>query len=353
MESKSKGFPSIKFPSSILREAFDIFFSSTEINKRGPSLKTLTVVSETESQSFNDITRFSLEYDKNIEYADFHYLYGYIERIDAEFQLRYSEGSTNIKIRLEKSRDIVDKIFAVFESYYKRHKPVEKKSQQTKGEPVKKFKDLSYSFWRNPSRVFETMQKMDKAGQFLELQKFKTDLEQFKEEGMSKNERTRFEEEMRKLQTKSAKKISSKPQKAEEVKIFIGHGQNPQWRDLKDFLGEQLKFHVITYESAPREGQNVPDVIDEMWKEATFALLVFTGENEGKDGKLRARDNVIHEMGLFQSKLGSKRAIAVREEGCEIPSNISAKQQLRFPKGIIRTSFGQIVAILKREFHLW
>jgi hypothetical protein len=204
MESKSKGFPSIKFPSSVLREAFDIFFSSTYINKTSPDRRAFGVESKAEKQSFNDMERFFTEYDKSIVLAVFSYRY-FLDKA-ACFEWRYSESTTNITVELEGSREIVDKIFAIFESYYEKHKPVEKKEQRTEGVPMKKFKELPYSFWKNPAKVFETMQKMDKAGQFLELQKFKADLEQFKEERMSKKECTRFEGEMTKLQNKATKK---------------------------------------------------------------------------------------------------------------------------------------------------
>ena len=48
-----------------------------------------------------------------------------------------------------------------------------------------------------------------------------------------------------------------------------------------------------------------------------MAFLVMTAEDEQPDGTLRARDNVIHEAGLFQDRLGFKRAIILLEEGCE------------------------------------
>jgi len=89
--------------------------------------------------------------------------------------------------------------------------------------------------------------------------------------------------------------------------------------------------------------------LEEMLDSSSFALLVMTGEDETKDGKTLARQNVVHEAGLFQGKLGFSRAIILLEDGTEEFSNIHGLQQIRFSKGRIRESFGDVLAVLKRE----
>jgi predicted nucleotide-binding protein len=64
---------------------------------------------------------------------------------------------------------------------------------------------------------------------------------------------------------------------------------------------------------------------------------------------VRARENVVHEVGLFQGRLGFTRAIVLLEEGCEEFSNIHGLGQLRFPKGSISAKFEDIRAVLERE----
>ena len=83
-----------------------------------------------------------------------------------------------------------------------------------------------------------------------------------------------------------------------------------------------------------------------------MAFLIMTGEDEQADGSLRARDNVIHEVGLFQGKLGFEKAIILLEEGCENFSNIHGITYIPFPKGNIGATFGEIMKVLKREFIL-
>ena len=59
---------------------------------------------------------------------------------------------------------------------------------------------------------------------------------------------------------------------------------------------------------------------------------------------------MVHELGLFQGKLGSNRALVLLEEGVESFSNLQGINQIRFSIGNIRESFGDVLAALKREF---
>lgn len=138
--------------------------------------------------------------------------------------------------------------------------------------------------------------------------------------------------------------------KSEPLTIFIGHGHNPQWRDLKDHLHEQHGFNVSAYEIGPRAGKSIKDVLEEMLDESSFALLVLTGEDMHVNGELHARENVIHELGLFQGRLGFTRAMPLLEEGVQEFSNILGINQLRFAKGRIKETFGEVLATIRREF---
>lgn len=140
-----------------------------------------------------------------------------------------------------------------------------------------------------------------------------------------------------------------KPSKP-KPQIFIGHGGSAQWRDLKDHLHEKHKYEVTSYETGARAGHEIRDILEEMLSKASFAVLVMTGEDEAGDGKMRARQNVVHELGLFQGHLGFPRAIVLLEDGTEEFSNLSGVQQIRYAKGNIKETFGDVFATLKREF---
>lgn len=138
--------------------------------------------------------------------------------------------------------------------------------------------------------------------------------------------------------------ISSEP-----INIFIGHGNNNQWRDLKDHLHDQHGFNVVAYEVGPRAGLSVKEVLESMLKDSSYALLVLTGEDMNAYGEIHARENVIHELGLFQGRLGFRKAIVLLENDVTEFSNILGINQIRFSKGNIRETFGDVLATINRE----
>ncbi len=132
--------------------------------------------------------------------------------------------------------------------------------------------------------------------------------------------------------------------------VFIGHGGNPQWRDLKDHLQDHHGHDVVVYEVGARAGHTIRDILEDMLSKSSFAILVMTAEDEDAQGRFHARANVIHELGLFQGKLGFTRAVALLEGGTEEFSNIHGIHQIRFGKGNIKETFGEVLATLRREF---
>ncbi|WP_081606126.1 TIR domain-containing protein [Rhodococcus sp. AW25M09] len=61
------------------------------------------------------------------------------------------------------------------------------------------------------------------------------------------------------------------------------------------------------------------------------------------------RANVIHEVGLFQGRLGFEKAIVLLEEGCEEFSNITGLSQLRYPANRISAIYEDLRQVLERE----
>jgi len=133
--------------------------------------------------------------------------------------------------------------------------------------------------------------------------------------------------------------------------VFIGHGGSGDWRDLKDHLTDQHGIEVVAYETGARAGHTIRDILDEMMIKSSFAVLVMTAADEQADGSMSARPNVIHEVGLFQGKLGFNKAIVALEKGTNLFSNLDGIQQLRFSSNNIKEIFGDVLATIKREFN--
>lgn len=131
--------------------------------------------------------------------------------------------------------------------------------------------------------------------------------------------------------------------------VFIGHGRSLLWRELKDFVHERLKLPYDEFNRVPVAGVTNIARLSEMLNAAAIALIVLTAEDEQADGAVRARQNVVHEAGLFQGRLGFMRAIVLLEEGCDAFSNIDGFGQIRFPKGNIKAAFDEVRQVLERE----
>ena len=133
--------------------------------------------------------------------------------------------------------------------------------------------------------------------------------------------------------------------------VFIGHGHSPVWRELKVFIEDRLGLATDEFNRVSPAGIPTTERLEEMLEKAGFAFLVMTGEDEQTGGKLRARENVVHEVGLFQGRLGFKKAIVLLEQDCEEFSNITGLGQIRFPKGDIigNGASEEIRKVLERE----
>lgn len=140
-----------------------------------------------------------------------------------------------------------------------------------------------------------------------------------------------------------------RPGMGKGTKIFIGHGRSSDWRDLKDFLVDRLGLAYDEFNRESAAGISTSTRLEEMLDNAAFAFLVMTAEDENAEGQKQARMNVIHEVGLFQGRLGFRKAIILLEHGCEEFSNIVGLGQIRFEAGRLRDKSEEIRQVLERE----
>ena len=113
--------------------------------------------------------------------------------------------------------------------------------------------------------------------------------------------------------------------------VFIVHGHDDKAK--KDVIGfaQALELNPIILDEQPSRGQTIIEKFEEHADKAGFAIILLTpddvGEQKKKENKLklRARQNVILELGYFFGKLGRKRVCLLSKKGkkeIELPSDI-------------------------------
>jgi hypothetical protein len=133
------------------------------------------------------------------------------------------------------------------------------------------------------------------------------------------------------------------------TKIFIGHGGSTLWKELKEFLNDRLKLQWDEFNRESPAGLATKEKLNAMLNDAQFAFLIMTAEDEHVNQTQHARENVIHEIGLFQGRLGFERAIVLLENGCSEFTNIIGLNQIRFDSDNLKGKFEEIRMVLERE----
>ncbi|WP_052266116.1 TIR domain-containing protein [Pedobacter kyungheensis] len=145
-------------------------------------------------------------------------------------------------------------------------------------------------------------------------------------------------------------KKKAKPLNQSKVrgKIFIGHGRSKLWARLKLFLQHDHNLTTLIFEDESRTGETIVDVLTQFLEHSSFAILIMTAEDETAGGTIRARQNVIHEAGLFQGRLGFENVIILKQNQVEEFSNIAGLQYIPFDGDNIEQTFYELQRTLKK-----
>lgn len=125
--------------------------------------------------------------------------------------------------------------------------------------------------------------------------------------------------------------------RAQGNKIFVvhGHDETALFR-IERFL-KKLQLDPLVLREKPNEGQTIIEKFMALSNQAGFAVVLLTPDDRGgrnaepyEKQKLRARQNVIFELGFFLGKLGRKNVCALYNEGVEIPSDYQGVLYVKF-----------------------
>jgi len=129
------------------------------------------------------------------------------------------------------------------------------------------------------------------------------------------------------------------------AKVFIGHGRNEVVRQrLKNFIGDRCGLEPIVLQDLPSSGLTVIEKLEKYGRVADFAVLILTGDDLQEHGEVRARQNVIQELGWFQGVLGRQRTAVLLQSGVAVPSNIGGVVYIEFQAETVESTFENLRA---------
>lgn len=112
-------------------------------------------------------------------------------------------------------------------------------------------------------------------------------------------------------------------------RVFIVHGHKDVLKVSVARLLERLELQPVILHEQPNLGRTVIEKFLDH-SDVGFAVVLLTGDDRGglaaeppEKQRLRARQNVILELGFFIGRLGRKNVVAIHQQDVEIPSDYS------------------------------
>lgn len=149
------------------------------------------------------------------------------------------------------------------------------------------------------------------------------------------------------LEVRTNSRIGEKMEFKEKSKrIFITHGSSKEWYKVQAYLEKDLGYSTLELAQEANKGRTVLQKLNEEAKKCGCAVIVMTGDDVFED-VVRARENVIHEIGYFQAEYGLENVVLLHELGVNIPSNFHGVVYIPFPKNTVEATYGPLARELK------
>lgn len=145
----------------------------------------------------------------------------------------------------------------------------------------------------------------------------------------------------------------------DNLKVFIVHGHNDAMKEATARVIEKLGLKAIIL----HEKANAGDTIIEKFtrhSDVGFAIVLLSADDYGYSkvegapkAKLRARQNVIFELGFFYGKLGRKRVVAIFEQSKEFEKPSDIDGVVYIPYGLDgKWKFDLVKELLEVGYHV-
>lgn len=125
--------------------------------------------------------------------------------------------------------------------------------------------------------------------------------------------------------------------KTKRNKVFVVHGHNEEaLLKIEKFL-KKLQLDPVILKEEPSKGLTIIEKFLQFSNQAGFAIVLLTPDDRGgskselrRRQRLRARQNVILELGFFLGKLGRERVCVLRQQDVEVPSDYHGVLYIEF-----------------------
>lgn len=115
---------------------------------------------------------------------------------------------------------------------------------------------------------------------------------------------------------------TSKVEKVSGNTVFIIHGHNELLKIQVQLLLTKAGVPNLVLHEQPDRGRTIIDKLVDEGKHSNFAIALLTADDKLENGRARARQNVILEIGYFMGQLGKERVRLLVSDDVEIPSDL-------------------------------
>ncbi|MGF6758234.1 TIR domain-containing protein [Paraburkholderia sp. GAS42] len=136
----------------------------------------------------------------------------------------------------------------------------------------------------------------------------------------------------------------------EARRVFVSHGRSPDWREVQSYIEKDLMLGTLELAQEPSGGLTIIEKLESNSPRCDSAVIVMSGDDTDAVGQVRARENVIHEIGWFQSRYGRGRVVLMHQEDVTIPTNLSGVVYVSYPKQSISAGFYVLARELKAMY---
>lgn len=115
---------------------------------------------------------------------------------------------------------------------------------------------------------------------------------------------------------------SAPPKKIKGDTVFIIHGHDNELKAQLQLLLKVAGVNNFVLHEQPDKGRTIIEKLVEETEQSGYAIALLTPDDLVDDGKNRARQNVILELGYFLGKIGKERVRIIVRDDVEIPSDL-------------------------------